>query len=350
MEIANESVFVSAIRSFCKVFFACIALFLAFFVAMILYSAFASPYSPVDKTTVVVLPNLNNETDLVSFGSPVVLRINIDGVIGTPGVLDTTTMENILRDSRRGMLAKDRVKAVLLHLNTPGGSGRDSDNMYRLLKAYKEEYKVPVYAYVDGFCASGGMFISAAADRMYASPPSVIGSVGVIWGPFFNVSEALARFGVQSKTLTEGADKDTMTPFRPWKPDEGADLNAIMASSYQRFVDIVAASHPRLDKTKLMNEYGAKVFDAQTAEKLGYIDVADAEYKTALKDLLTAANIDAAQPYQVIELTPKVGWISPLSNQFNLLHGKIEHTLNVGGKKLELPPEPFSYYFDPSIR
>lgn len=348
MEIANESIFVSAIRSFCKVFFSCIGLFLAFFVGSIVYSIFSSPYAPVDHTTMNLLPNLDGKIGLTSYSSPVILRINIDGVIGTPGVLDTGTIEDILLESRSGILDNNRVKGILLHLNTPGGGAVDSDNIYRMLKEYKAKYEVPVYAYVDGFCASGGMLISSAADKMYASPPSIVGSVGIIWGPFFNFSEVMEKIGVQSKTLTEGTDKDTMSPVRPWKADEGADLDAIMASSYARFVDIVTQARTRLDKNKLVNEYGAQVFDGQTALKHGYIDVADAEMKTAIADLMAAANVDAQKPYQIVELVPKGHWLSPISNHFGLLKGKMEHSVNLKDKQRNLLHEPVSYYYDAS--
>jgi protease-4 len=350
MEIANESIFVSAIRSFCKVFFACVGLFLAFFVGSIVYSIFSSPYAPVEKTVLTVLPNLEGDVELISFSSPVILQINIDGVIGTPKLLDTTSLQDVLRESRSGILGKDRVKGIMLHLNTPGGGAVDSDNMYRMLKAYKEKDKVPVYAYVDGLCASGGMMISSAADKMYASPPSMVGSVGVIWGPFFNFADVMNKVGVQAMTLTEGLDKDAMNPFRTWKPDEGTDLKVIMDSSYKRFLDIVTAAHPRLDRQKLIEEYGAQVFDGDTAQKFGYIDVADAEMTTALADLMAAAKIDVTKPYQVVELSPRVGWLPPISGAASLLSGKMEHSINLGDKRANLPKDQVCYYYDPILQ
>ena len=85
--------------------------------------------------------------------------------------------------------------------------------------------------------------------------------------------EALTKLGVKSETITEGLNKDMMSPFRPWKQDEDASLKAVTAYFYQQFVDIVAAARPRMDKTKLIQEYGAKVFDPITAQVYGYIDV-----------------------------------------------------------------------------
>jgi signal peptide peptidase SppA len=322
MEIARESVFVSALRSFCKVFFSIIALFIALFITMTVYSMFSSPYEMEVKTSIEVLPNLNNSLDVMPLNSPVILRLDVHGVIGAL-TLTSQKVEDILIDSRRGVLGHDRVKAILLHLDTPGGGATDSDNIYRMLKAYKEAYKVPVFAYVDGMCASGGMYISSAADKTYASPPSIIGSVGVRSGPFFNVSDAMGRYGIQSKTLTQGLDKDMMNPFRPWTADEGSDIMSTMAFLYQRFVNLVTASHPRLDREKLIGEYGAKIFVGPEAEKLGYIDVADAEYKTALADLMHQANLDPQKPYQVVHLKPKIDFITALSNNSQSIFGKL---------------------------
>src|SRR5690606_22323692 len=115
------------------------------------------------------------------------LQINVHGVIGdAKSGIDTKMAQNILLDSRTGDFKNERGKGILLHMNTPGGTVVDSDNIYRMLKTYKERYKVPVFAFVDGLCASGGMYISCAADKVYAGPASIIGSVGVIIGPFFN--------------------------------------------------------------------------------------------------------------------------------------------------------------------
>ena len=343
MEITNESIFVSTVRSFCKVFFSAVGLLLAGFVATIIYTAFSSPYLEEEKTSIELLPNLDGELGL-SLSAPVILQINIDGEIGIPRVLDANGIKDVLFDSRQGILA-NRVKGILLLMNTPGGGATESDNIYRMLKAYKEKYKVPIYAYVDGLCASGGMLISSAADKMYASPPSIIGSVGVISGPYFNVAEALTRYGVETKMLTQGIDKDALTPFRHWEKDEGANWKSLMHFFYNRFVDIVTSAHPRLSREKLVGEYGARVFSCPDAMEKGYIDVADAEYNTALSDLMSAAGVDATKPYQVVQLKPKGRWFGPMASKLGILDGKVEHSFNFGEKKFK---EPFAYYYDPA--
>jgi ClpP class serine protease len=158
----------------------------------------------------------------------------------------------------------------------------------------------------------------------------------------------MGKIGVSSETITQGLDKDMMSPFRPWKPDEDASLRALTAFYYNRFVDLFVATHPRMEKNLLVSEYGANVFDGPGAEKRGFIDVADADYKTALRDLLAAANIDPAHSYQVVELAPKFNIFGQLrSGAATLLSGKIEHQFNFGEKR---PPEikdQFAYLYEP---
>lgn len=346
MEVARESIFVSALRTFCRMFFAIAGILLAFLLFSLLYSA-ASP-SPLleEKTELHILPNIEGNRDLVVPSAPVLLQINVHGVIGDPKTFDTEILENILIDSRNGLLRKDRVKGILLHFNTPGGTVVDSDNIYHLLKAYKEKYKVPIFGYVEGLCASGGMYIASAADQIFAGPASIVGSVGVVIGPFLNVYDLLQKVGIQARTLTQGIDKDMMNPTRPWREGEDASLNAVSAFLYERFVRLVTEARPRLDKRKLVEEYGAKIFDCVEGEKLGYVDHALSSRDEALKALAKEADVDIAKSYQVVELSPRRNWLAGLiSEKSPLFTGKIEHSLDIGQPKIY---DPFAYLFLPS--
>jgi signal peptide peptidase SppA len=346
MEIARESIFVSSLRSFCRMFFGLTGLAVALFFFSTLYSVFTSPYMPQEKTTLSLLPDLEGSQELTPLHSPAVLQINVDGVIGIPDKLTGATVENLLLDSRRGLLQNDRVKAVLLRINSPGGTVVDSDAIYRSLMTYKAKYKIPIFAYIDGTCASGGMYVACAAEKIFASPSSVIGSVGVLYGPLFNFSEAMTKLGIQSKTMTEGLDKDSLNPFRPWKPGEGTSLQAIMAFLYQRFVTVVTEARPRLDKQKLVAEYGANIFDGPGAEERGYIDFANADYATALRALLSEAKIDPTKPYQVVELNPRVSLLDALAKS-SLMGGTVKHSLDMGARHALDLRDQFSYLFAP---
>ncbi len=346
MEFQRESVFDSALRTFCRMFFGVCAIFLAMIMMSLLYNSLSTTTTSVEtKTKVKYLPDAENRRELVATTAPVVLQINVHGVIGDSNSIDTERVKNILIESRTGTFKDNRVKAILLHLNTPGGTVVDSDNIYRMIKDYKQRYNVPVFAYIDGLCASGGMYVSCSADKVYAGPASIIGSVGVIIGPFFNLVEGLKSIGVKSQTITEGLDKDMMSPFRAWKENEDSSLKAVTAYFYQQFVNIVTEARPNMDKTRLVNEYGARVFDPIQAEAYGYIDQANASRDQALLDLLAAANIDSTKPYQVVTLEPKSEWINNLFNEKSpLFTGKIEHTVDLGGPKIR---DQIAYLYQP---
>ena len=346
MQMGQESIFVSALRSFCKVFFASCGLFLAFILFSFAYSFIGSSSLIETKTDMSILPDAEGKREFVVATAPAILQINLHGIVGDPvNGFVAESIESMLLESHSGLLANNRVKGILLHMNTPGGTVADSDGIYRLLKQYKEKYQVPIFAYVSDLCASGGMYITSAADRMYASPIAIVGSVGVIMGPFFNFSQTMEKIGVQAKTLTEGLDKDAMAPYRPWKEGEDRSLQAIATHYYHQFVDIVTAAHPRLSKDKLIHEYGAQVFDAETAEQYGYIDKAGSSRNETLLALLEEAKIDPTKPYQVVELAPRRGWISSLiKGEVGLLSGKVEHRLDLGQPRIN---GQFAYLYQP---
>ncbi|HSX26313.1 MAG TPA: S49 family peptidase [Chlamydiales bacterium] len=343
MEIERESIFVSALRSFCRMFFGACGFLLAIFIVCFLYSLVSNATTIQEKTTVTYLPDANGVRDGVSLSSPVILQLNIHGIIGEPK-MDTSVVQDVLLDSRSGVFKTDRIKGILLHINSPGGTVVDSDNIYRMLMQYKERHKVPIYAYVDGLCASGGMYIACAAEQIYSGPSGIIGSVGVRIGPFFNIYDTMGKVGLQALTITAGLDKDALNPTRPWRAGEEASIKAITDYSYQQFVDLVASSRPRLDKTKLMQEYGAHVFDPVRAQEYGYIDFVNATRDEALLALLKAAQIDTSKTYQVVQLEPKNAWLTALTSECPLFTGKIEHSLDTGGPKIR---DRIAYLYQP---
>lgn len=300
-------------------------------IALSLFSGIVSSISSShlldQKTNLSILTNAEGKKQILSASSPVILQIDIHGIIGEPGKLDAHNFRNVLTDSREGTLANDRVKGILLHFNTPGGTVVDSDAIYRMIIEYKKQYNVPVYGYAEGLCASGGMYIAATADKMFAGPASAIGSVGVRMGPFFNIYDLMGKVGLKAKTLTEGLDKDMLNPTRPWKEGEDASIQAVMSFMYEQFVDIVTTGRPGVSKSLLIQEYGAQVFDCVKAEKIGYIDVAMASRNDTLKALVEAAQINEA--YQVVQLTPKHPWLSEFaSSKSPLFTGKVEHVFD----------------------
>ncbi|WP_420421844.1 S49 family peptidase [Simkania sp.] len=347
MNVTRESIFISALRTFCNSLSGMFGILIGLIIIGVIFVFASKPAMVSDKTTMIIAADADGNRSLLPESSPAILRINIHGEIGTRD-LNAKLLQTQLLDSREGALKHNRVKAILLHINSPGGTVDDANNMYMSLVEYKQKYKVPIYAYVDGMCASGAMYIACSADKILSNPTGIIGSVGVIMGPNFNVSGLMEKYGVSQVTLTEGKDKDMLSPYRPWKPGEDDSLKAILTYDYERFTNIVSKNRPKINKQKLINEYGAQVFDPIKAQELGYVDDGNSSYNSALSELVNQAKIDSS--YQVVELKVPHPILSDLiEGQSPLFSGKIKHEIQLSPAfKSEWMNRPL-YLYSPAL-
>lgn len=343
----RESVFKSAIRAFFVAFFSLAGIFVAFLILLLFFStASESVKEPERSYKTEILPNANGVRKIMSNTAPVILQLNIDGAIGTE-LLNMNTIRQQLIESREGDLKNNRVKALLLRINSPGGTVIDSEGIYRMIREYKEQYKVPVFAFVDGLCASGSLFIAVSAEKIFATDASIIGSVGVVTGPFMNVVQLLEKFGVEPLMISAGKGKTDLSPFRKWEPGEQKNIQDIVNHFYDSFVDIVASERPNLTKEKLMTDFGARVFPAPIAQQNGYIDDADSNYRSTLKELLKKMGIED-DFYQVVQLQSKKWYAELFNSKSSLFNGIIKHQIDIPG---DLDPNlrnQFLYMYLPS--
>jgi protease IV len=353
MQFVRESIFVSAIRSFFNTFLAVLGVIIAFVIALSLTGIFSSPYRSEDEfIEMQILPDCKGETAILPETTPVILQIDLSGIIGEMHI-NGSSIESFLRVSRKGALKKDRVKAVLLYIDSPGGGAIDSDLIYQAVMHYKSTYNVPVFAYTPGLCASGGYMIACAADKIYASPSSIVGSVGAKWGLGFNFWQFMQTHGIDSVTIAEGLYKEKYPTFT--KADSGTtsynDLIAVVQEGYVQFVDLVAKS--RSDKgltvDMLKSTYGAQVFTGPTSEKKGYVDNGKAYYLDALTDLVKEAHLDTA-PYQIVKFSYKHSPLQDLvSNKVMLWLDEAQNTF-LGIKQHGRLNNTLLYYYDSSDR
>lgn len=176
----------------------------------------------------------------------------------------------------------DKVKAVMLFVTTPGGSIVGSQAIHEGVLAVKAAGK-PVVAYVDTLSASGGVWSTAAADQIFADNGSLIGSVGVNFGSWFYYEDPIAvdngfffggvetRGGVKADFLGAGLGKDLGNPWRPMTEREKTLLQASAQHYYEKFLDHVV-EHRGMDRTRLVEDYGAMIFADELAQSRGYID------------------------------------------------------------------------------
>ncbi len=353
MQFVRESIFISAIRSFFNTFLAVLGVVLALVIFAVVGGLFSTPYqTDEDSLEMKILPDGKGSTTILAETAPVILQLDITGVIGEAHITGAS-IENFLRTSRKGVMKKERVKAVLLYIDSPGGGAIDSDLIYQAIMRYKSAYNVPIYAYTPGLCASGGYMIACSADKIYASPSSIVGSVGAKWGLGFNFWQFMQTHGIDSVTIAEGLYKEKYPAFT--KPSEGTasynDLIAITSESYEQFINLVAKSRGEkgLTTTLLRNTYGAQVYSGMSAEKNGYVDKGNVYYLDALNDLVTAAHLDTG-PYQVVKFIYKQ---SPLQDLvINKLTLWIEEAQSkiLGTKPQGKLQNTLLYYYDPSDR
>ena len=345
----RDSILYSAIRALAVAFCVVIGLCLGFVFITVLVGALSGGGGDGKLMTVnteEILPNEKGSREILSSDAPVILQVNVSGVIGMEN-LDQQSIRQQLVESREGSLKDGRVKALLLYINTPGGTVSDADGIFRALSDYKEKYKVPIYAYVDGLCASGGVYVSLAADKIFASDTSLIGSVGVIAPTFMNVTKLLDKLGVETLTISAGKDKDALNPLRTWKPGEDDNYREIINYYYTHFVELVTSHRVHITKEQLVKDYGAHVFPAPQAKEYGFIDVNGVSLAEVMHELASAANIPE-NSYQVIRLENKNWWNTFVTGQANsLLQGKITHQVTFSPEIDLLFNNQFLYLYRP---
>lgn len=165
----------------------------------------------------------------------------------------------------------DRVKAVVLRINSPGGSVTASDTLYYEIAKFRKETKKPVIAFFQDVAASGAYFLACATDEIIAQRSTVTGSIGVIM-QMVDLSGTLHRIGVRTDAITSGAHKDAGSPFREMRPEERAVFQAMVNDFYQQFVNAVDAGRPKLSRSDVLTLADGRVYTAQQALDAGLVD------------------------------------------------------------------------------
>lgn len=189
-------------------------------------------------------------------------------------------------------LAEDEdVKAVVLRINSPGGSALASDQMWHA--AHELAQVKPLYASVGDMAASGGYYIASAAQKLVAHPNSLVGSIGVVGGKI-NVATLAEELGINTFVLQRGERAAWMTPLRRWEPTERQAFETMLRDTYERFIDRVATGR-KMDPTQVRKGAEGRVMTARAAKTLGLVDELAGLGKTLALAREAAGLGDAAQ-------------------------------------------------------
>ncbi|MED4203062.1 signal peptide peptidase SppA [Neobacillus mesonae] len=164
----------------------------------------------------------------------------------------------------------DTVKGVILRVNSPGGGVVESAEIHKKLVELQKDSKKPVYISMGSMAASGGYYISTAAKKIYASPETLTGSLGVIMEGI-NYKGLADKYGVDFVTIKSGKYKDIMSPTRKMTEEERNILQSMIDNSYQGFVKVISEGrHLSVDQVKQIAD--GRVYDGRQAKELKLID------------------------------------------------------------------------------
>jgi protease-4 len=276
--------------------------------------------------TVVVSPAGGKTDDKI-------LIVDVDGVITEWGESrffshrEPTTFQ--VRQKLERALQDPDIKAVIVRINSPGGGTNASDVVYQEIMDYKAQAKVPVVAMQMGVAASGGYYLSCAADKIVAHPATITGSIGVI-ALSFGFDGLFEKIGMEARIVKSGELKDMGNPFNEWTAPEKEAMQKIVDEMFARFLGIVKKSRS-LDDAQVEAISDGRVFTAAEAKRLklvdriGYID-------DAIDEALKLARIKDAD---VIMYTPSEKENRNVYTQSSAADMKLPSTFSLGNVSAE---------------
>jgi len=284
------------------------------FLAFIL--GFALPVCSCVGTGLITLGTLNRmagepASTRIGLGDAVAV-IHLDGAI-TSGPEEYFSTAGITPRRVADLLeqaANPAVKAIVVRVNSPGGSVVASDEIYHALL----EFEKPVVIWMGEVAASGGYYISCGGDHVFAHPDTLTGSIGVI-SQFLNVEELLDEVGVDVVVITSGPRKDIGSPYREMTEEEQALWREITDEIYEGFVEVVAQARDLpLDEVRELAD--GRIYTGRQALERGLVD----DVGTLDDAVAKAAELGGieAEP-RVIELRPTLG--GPWAALLDLLYG-----------------------------
>lgn len=247
----------------------------------------------------------------------------------------------------------NRVKAVILRLNTPGGTVTASDAMYRTVHRFKRQSQKPVVALMMDVAASGGYYLACSADKVVAYPTSVTGSIGVIMQTI-SLKPALTRLGIQAEAFTTGPNKDAGSPLSLMTDEHRTVFQSLVDDFYRRFLDVVRRARPSIPADRFDQVTDGRILTGQEAAGVGLVDQTGDLYDAfdLAKQLAGTPDADlvlyhrpldyVASPYATMPGHPISSQDGPVGHQINLFQLNLPDTL------VQAPVE-FYYLWQPQL-
>ncbi len=205
--------------------------------------------------------------------------VDLEGVIIEP--------KTVVSDLRK-FAKDDSIKAIILHVNTPGGGVAASQEIYQEVRRIRDQKKKPVVASIETVGASGGYYISSATSKIFADRGSVVGSIGVI-AEWYNYGDLLHWAKMKDVVLKTGEFKDTGNPARELTPAEREYLQRLIDNMYGQFIGAVAEGR-KLKEEEVRALADGRVWTGEQAKQLKLIDEFG-DFRAAVEDTAKSVGI-----------------------------------------------------------
>ncbi len=221
--------------------------------------------------------------------------LDIEGTIVDQEVSPLATVgynhQKLLGDLE-AMKTDDTIKAIILRINSPGGGVYESAELTDKIEEVKEARDIPVYTVMENMAASGGYYIAAHSEKIFAQTETITGSIGVIMQGF-NVSELLDKLGIEDMTIKSGDLKDLGSITRESTSEELSVLQELVDNMYERFVDTVESGRD-LSREEIYALADGRIYDGEQALENGLVDELG-YFDDALLDLRNTHSLENAQ-------------------------------------------------------
>ncbi|MBA2652504.1 MAG: S49 family peptidase [Tatlockia sp.] len=197
-------------------------------------------------------------------------HVGLIDVNGTIFDAQSTSAENFAKGMDEAY-DNSGLKALILRINSPGGSPVQADYMFNTIRYYRKKYPdVKIYAVCVDLCASAAYYVAAAADEIYANPSSMIGSIGVLYNGFGFV-DTIQKLGITRRLQTAGSNKGLLDPFLPVNPEQSKILQTMLDEIHQVFIARVKEGRGSRLKVDDLT-FSGLFWTGQQAKERGLID------------------------------------------------------------------------------
>lgn len=259
-----------------------------------------------------------------------ILVVRIEGAIGRDSSSSKGYNHRLTLDALERAYGDYGIKGIILLVDSPGGGVYESAEVKNAIVAIKNTLEIPVYAVFGSMAASGGYYVSAYSDKIYAGEETWTGSIGVIMSSY-DVSELMSNLGIKPVVIKSAAHKDIMSSSRPMTAEEMKYMQELIDNAFSRFVKVVSEGR-KLSESEVRKFADGRIFDSVKAKDLKLIDEIGS-FEDAVADMENRLGLSGCEVFEMV---------APLGGIRSLFYSITE--FNVGNLK-----EAYSEFSRPKL-